>query len=228
MILQSRPRWRLIWLLIPVLLPFVLAIWQWQRGEARSAQLAQLEAMVRQPPQDLARRWQAGEQPAGQPVIFSIVAVGAAIRLPALLDGRQGMREWRAARLADGRWLVLDRGWLALPASFTEIPLPAGTYHGYWVARPQPYLLRGAKVATSGDVDALDWQGLAQALKSPLLPGLVLLAPTVRPFRPWPLRPGFDPQRHYAYAVQWLLLGICLSAGWFLLLRRSYAARSAS
>lgn len=206
---QSSPR-AVRWLLLLAVVPLMLALWQYQRGQARSAQLAVYEQATLAPRLPLLQVWQT-QQPQGQPVWLMINAQRPSVRIAnALLHGQPGVREWQPVQLAGGQWVVLDRGWLARPAAMVQQPLPVGHVDGRWVVRPTPFLLDGARVGVSGDVDALDWAALAASLPGPLLPGLVVMDPVQRPYTPWPTRPPFDPQRHYAYAVQWLLLAACI------------------
>ncbi|WP_189375129.1 SURF1 family cytochrome oxidase biogenesis protein [Vogesella alkaliphila] len=226
---RQRGRLRLAWLLwLLALLPFLLALWQWQRGQQRQAQLAHHEFNLRQAPQPLAAL-AASTAPAGQRAWLQVRGSEPEIRVAnALLGGASGIRIWQPVQLPDGSWVVVDRGWLRGPAAYVRIPLPPLRLQGYWLPRPQPYLLSGARVADRGEVDALDWAALARRLPGRLHDGLLVLDVTLPPLAPWPVRPPFDPQRHYAYALQWLLLGLCLITGAWIVQRRGRDERSGS
>lgn len=211
-----------MWLLLLAVVPLLLAVWQWQRGEERAAQLVAFERAANLPPRPLAEI-ALDADPNGQRVWLTLRDSAPPLRVAnALLGGREGIREWQPVQLADGSWVVLDRGWLARPVGLVSVPLPTGQFSGRWVARPQPYALAAARSGHLGEVDVVDWAGLAQRLPGPLRPGLVVQEPALRPYVTWPVRPVADPQRHYAYAVQWLLLAVCLLGlgGW--MMRRAH------
>ncbi|WP_174872910.1 SURF1 family protein [Vogesella oryzae] len=223
---QSRRRRSAAWLLLLALLPLALAVWQYRRGEQRSAQLAAFERAANLPARHLAEIAR-DAAPNGQRVWLTARSSAPSLRVAgAVLNGRDGVRELQAVRLIDGSWVVIDRGWLPRPVGIMSLPLPTGRLSGRWVVRPSPYLLSKARIGIDGEVDALDWKALAASLPGPLRDGLVVLEPTLRPYTTWPVQPGFDPQRHYAYALQWLLLAGCVVIGALVMMRRQHAQHS--
>ncbi|SCK13927.1 Cytochrome oxidase assembly protein ShyY1 [Vogesella sp. LIG4] len=207
-------------------MPLALAVWQYQRGEQRTAQLAAFERAANLPPRHLAEIALQAE-PNGQRVWLTVRDSKPSVRIAgALLDERDGVREWQAVQLLDGSWVVVDRGWLPRPVGIMSLPLPVGRLSGRWVPHPRPYLLSKARIGLEGEVDALDWAALAASLPGHLRDGLVVLEPTLRPYTTWPVKPAFDPQRHYAYALQWLLMALCMVVLALMMRRRQHASRT--
>lgn len=192
------------------LLAFGWALWQWQQGvQAGQLQLAFARA-ANLPPQALAEVAQ-DAVPQGQRVWLAVRDSAASVRIAnAWLQGREGVRQWQAVQLADGSWVVIDRGWLARPAGVLLLPLPTGRLLGRWVPRPPEMVAPSARLGLSGEVDGLDWQALARQLPGPLRQGLVVLDPALRPHTSWPVGPADDPARHYRQALMALLLGLLL------------------
>jgi hypothetical protein len=192
------------------LLAFGWALWQWQQGvQAGQLQLAFARA-ANLPPQALAEVAQ-DAVPQGQRVWLAVRDSAASVRIAnAWLQGREGVRQWQAVQLADGSWVVIDRGWLARPAGVLLLPLPTGRLLGRWVPRPPEMVAPSARLGLSGEVDGLDWQALARQLPGPLRQGLVVLDPALRPHTSWPVGPTDDPARHYRQALMALLLGLLL------------------
>ncbi|MBI3144783.1 MAG: SURF1 family protein [Pseudogulbenkiania sp.] len=202
-------------------LPWLLSVWQWQRGEVRADQLAAFDTAGQRPAAALlARPTRAVPDMSrvrlhGQPVAAPLLLANT------LLDGRPGVRVLVPVALADGSAVLVDRGWLAdTQAGLTLPPLPA-ELDGRWLPLPPRFTLPGAVSGTHGRVDAIDPAQLASRLGRPLRSGVVVLGQTAAPLHPWPARPPFDPRRHYGYALQWLLLGLCLITGSVRLWRRS-------
>lgn len=202
-------------------LPWLLSVWQWQRGEVRADQLAAFDAAGQRPAVTLLTR-PVRAVPDMSRVRLHGQAVSASLLLAnTLLASSPGVRVLVPVALADGSAVLVDRGWLAdTQAGLTLPPLPA-ELDGRWMPLPQRFTLPGAVSGTQGRVDAIDPAQLASSLGRPLRSGVVVLGQTVSPLRPWPARPPFDPRRHYGYALQWLLLGLCLITGSVLLWRRS-------
>ncbi|WP_245622687.1 SURF1 family protein [Gulbenkiania indica] len=208
-------------LFLLALLPFALAVWQWQRGESRSALLSAYEAAATLPAVPLVSLGPHAV-PDGRPVALMGRPAGAPLWLDnSLQAGRPGVRLWQPWLLPDGTAVVVDRGWLPAQDATQRLPPLTGPLEGQWVPLPQRFLLDGARRAAEGQIDALDAQALAERLGRPLRPGLVVLTTAVRPLVPSPVRPPFDPARHYGYAVQWLLMGLALTVAAFIFWRRS-------
>lgn len=185
----------------------------------------------------LAERYQAGAAAAPAAVVTpasladadDYAAVAARGRyVPArqiLLDaqthaGRVGYRVWTPLELADGGWILVDRGWVEAPADRRELPGVAvsadeRTVRGLRAPLPRPGLRVGTRDAGDGTWPRrLVWPDaavLAAALGREVPDALLLLAPDEPDgyVREWdPVR--MPPERHVGYAVQWFSLAAAL------------------
>ena len=160
-----------------------------------------------------------------------------------LLDNRShagapGYEVLTPLELADGRALLVDRGWVAFTGSRARLPdigfAPADTVTlvGRIDDLPSPGLAFGrAAPAASGSWPRLtaypSMPELSAALGRTLAPRIVLLDPLaatgfVRDWQP----PGLPPARHWAYAIQWWCFAVALIVLWIVLaVRRARVAR---
>lgn len=132
-----------------------------------------------------------------------------------------GYRVWTPLQLADGGWLIVDRGWVAanpdrrvLPA--IDVSNVERQVSGHWRPLPQP----GLRLATSpceaaGFPRVVSYptqEDLACVLKAPVAAGVLLLdaAETDGYVREWTLPNPVPPARHYAYAAQWFAFAATL------------------
>jgi surfeit locus 1 family protein len=115
-------------------------------------------------------------------------------------------------------WLLVDRGWLPLGASRTELPDVSvsdapRTITGTIDALPRA----GLQLENTAADNNAPWPrvlnfpqqaALEQALGRKLLPGLLLLDASQPDGyeRVWEAHLGFKPERHIGYAVQWFAL----------------------
>lgn len=209
-----------------VLLPALLglALWQVQRAGEKAAAIAALSRAGGQPPRpiaDLIGSWRAGGPQ-------RVRALGRFAAERVLLDnrvsnGRAGYELLAPLVLADGgadgRALLVDLGWLPGGADRRVLPraqVPEG-----------PQDLTGLALAPSRPIRALtDREALAEGwpLVAQTLEPARLAARLGRPLLPAVLYPdgsaaarsavaaltGFPPQRHWAYAVQWLAIALVL------------------
>lgn len=135
-------------------------------------------------------------------------------------DGRVGYRVWTPFELADGRWMVVDRGWIEAGSDRGRLPDvsvdgDAREITGLRAPIPKPGLRLGA-VATLDESwpRRLVWpdaEALVQAWGREIPDALVLLAPEasdgyVREWAP----AGMQAERHVGYAVQWFSLAAAL------------------
>jgi surfeit locus 1 family protein len=151
-------------------------------------------------------------------------------------DGQAGYEALTPLKLADGRILLVNRGWL---------PLPQGRRD----TLPDLTLAAGETIEVSGRLDALPVAALASGTVPPTSEGSwpkrssfpssaqlgaalqasveaqQLLLDADQPagyLRDWqPASAGFGPERHQAYAIQWWGLGaLCLFLYFFLNVKR--------
>jgi surfeit locus 1 family protein len=206
-----------------------LGRWQWDRGQARELQRQEFERGAEQA-LPLGSR--------GLPEIprFRKVAVTGIydVRHQFLLDnrvrsGRAGYEVLTPLVLADGRTLLVDRGWL--PSSGYRDRLPDV---GFSPAQPESLIARvdelpsrGLARGTAAPDPAGQWPKvtsfpttaeLGAALGRAVEPRLLLLDPDashgyLRDWQP----PGLTPARHWAYAVQWWALAAAVVFLWGLM-----------
>ncbi|SMF34868.1 SURF1 family protein [Pseudogulbenkiania subflava] len=213
--------WQALGLALLAGVPGLLSVWQWQRGEVRSAQLAAFDAAARRPAELLQTRALSAVPDMSRVQLHGRPAAASLLLANSLLEGLPGVRVLVPLALADGSAVLVDRGWLADAQAGTPLPPLPARLDGRWMPLPQRFTLPGALRGTQGRVDDVDPVQLARRLGRPLRGGVVVLGETTAPLQVWPARPPFDPRRHYGYALQWLLLGLCLIAGSVLLWRRT-------
>jgi surfeit locus 1 family protein len=233
------PQWLLTALTLALCVAFVgLGRWQWHRGQARQLQW---DAFARGA--DTARPLDTGR--------LDDVARYARIALTGhyrperqfLLDnrihlGQVGYEVLTPLELADGRTLLVDRGWIASTGMRARLPDVA--------------FASASSVTVVGRVDELPMAGLAYGRAPPALGGnwprvtaypriselnaalgrslerrILLLDPRaphgyVRDWQP----PGLPPARHWAYAIQWWLFAASLLVLWVIMtVRRARGTR---
>jgi len=137
-----------------------------------------------------------------------------------ILDGRVGFDVLTPLALADGRTVLVDRGWIGAGPGREPVgpvgPDDAGPLEvtgRIWL--PESGLAIGAALAPSQAgtwprlTTRVDFAALSGALGQPLVHAVVRAqgdAPWV--LQPRPLKPEFGPARHYGYAVQWFALAL--------------------
>ena len=211
-----------------------LGRWQWQRAAEKQALLDQqakaqnqssplsLADLSREPSRDLA--WVQGR--------------GRFAETPVLLLDNQrrgdavGVRVYRVFHPDDGRALLVDLGWLPLPADRhlpTLAPIPGTqTVRGLLTPPPASGLALGAAYTQPSPAQWLmirvDLADLSAALHSDLAPRVLRLDPKLPIGYPRDLEllsNTLPPERHRGYAVQWFGLAFAtLITAIFLSLRR--------
>ncbi|KUM03852.1 SURF1 family protein [Chromobacterium subtsugae] len=224
---QRRPGWqRTLWLLLLLitLLPYALAVWQWQRGQDKEVLMRSLTSAMSTAPVGLVYR------EAEPPPAFTRVRLaqgepaGPVIELRnSYLGGQSGRRILQPWRQGPDRSLVLlDLGWLVDGAKMPDFPPEQIQPQGYRMPTPHHFVLSGAAKGTAGPVDEVDEAALRRRYPGHWFQGVVVLENSPDPLLHWPVVPEFMPDRHYAYAIQWLLLGFCLTGLSWLMWRRRH------
>lgn len=224
------PLWGVLVLLVGVGLMGSLGVWQIQRGESKQMMLAQRQAASKSAPTDFYRAAQAaedrvpayghrytveGRMDAGRQILFD----------NQVHDERIGYRVWTPVQLADGRRVLVDRGWVPLgPKGRAEPPDPAGpkgdvSVTGLWRDLPEPGLRLGEDGACrdSGWPRVLNYPVVAQLrcqYDGAVVDGLLLLDPQdPRGFvRDWDVQlTRMPPVRHFGYALQWFAMATAVA-----------------
>lgn len=198
-----------------------LGVWQIQRAAEKQQLLAAIERGARSAPIEL-------------PYADSALARGEFQRVQAqgqflgdrqflldnrLLDGQVGYDVLTPLVLADGRTVLVDRGWLPAgprrePQGEVALEMPGQVTVTGRLWRPDPAVALGPAVApSSGEwprtVTRIDYDALGEELGRTLTPAVIRAergAPWV--LTPRALEPQFGPERHYGYAVQWFALAL--------------------
>lgn len=142
-----------------------------------------------------------------------------------LRDGRAGIKVYQAARADSGPAVLVDLGWLPLPADRALPPLPGqqGTHElrGLWAPAPAAGIALGPALAPATQPQTwlatrIDLPAIAVELgleQVPLAPRVLRLDPTL-PLgyaRDLDLLPNtLPPARHLGYAVQWFAMALAV------------------
>ncbi|MCC2656644.1 MAG: hypothetical protein K0Q76_1752 [Panacagrimonas sp.] len=132
-----------------------------------------------------------------------------------------GYHVWTPLRLADGAWLIVDRGWVAADPDRRRLPgIAVGAepreVSGFWRPLPRPGLrLATDPCAVSGFPRVASYptrEQLACILNGPVADGVLLLDARASDgyVREWTLPNPVPPARHYAYAAQWFAFAATL------------------
>lgn len=151
-------------------------------------------------------------------------------------EGRAGFEVLVPMRLEDGKWVLINRGWVAPGPSRSEFPdvgLPESaigltlSVEGL-LSRPSRGFAGGE--ALSGEqswprlLQYLDYEAVSRALNVPLVPALLQVQaladngndPTILTARPEWLVANWQPSasgpaKHYSYAFQWFAMALALT-----------------
>ena len=210
-----------------------LGVWQWQRGEERSAAATRfahgadtvLELGTRDP----------GETPLYQRIGVEgeLDTIHQFLLDNRTFEGRAGYEVLTPLLRASAPALLVDRGWVPFTGSRARLPdvtVTAGgplRLTGRVAVLPSPGLASGrAAPAGTGPWPKVtsypDMAQLAAALGQPLSSRILLLDPAapdgyVRAWQP----PGLPPLRHFSYAVQWWSFALATLVLWAVLSRRT-------
>jgi surfeit locus 1 family protein len=228
----NAPWWAVALALLAALGFLQLGRWQWHRADQKRALAAAFEAGMAAPVTALGERPSAALPRYAQVSVTGIYDASHQFLLDNLIvNGQVGYEVLTPMQLGDGRWLMVNRGWVALPghsrARLPAIGLPEGqarTVSGRLDELPVNALASGRAAPSGSDqagagAGSADWPKrtsfptvaeLAATLGHPLEPRQLLLAADATDgyLRDWkPASAGFGPERHLSYAIQWWGLG---------------------
>lgn len=222
--------WPVRWVLVVVLgalLLLSLAVWQWQRAEEKLVWLAQQASAASARGEwrntDQVALWQGGDRVklAGQ---FEPACRVALDNQP--MQGKTGYHLHQVFRLEGSKQAVLvNLGWLpsdrqqgpAIPAALTGSEVLAGSIHkpSQFYTAGDAEMLRG--VWRVGRIDVEEWQ---RRCRVSLMPWVIRLSPHqpnmgyVRQWQPTEQQ-VMGPDKHRAYAFQWLALAVTWCLCWW-------------
>ena len=203
-----------------------LGAWQFGRMQAKRAMLEQVaDVLEARKPQPLAR----AADPARARDYDWAAGSGTFADQPAVLldnqqrDGRPGVRAYRLFLPSAGRPLLVELGWLPLPADrrLPDVPRPTGRRRIEGLLLPPPsggLASRALAPQPSGTwlATAIDRERLAEAFALPALAPRVLRLDPRLPLgydRDLDILPNtLPPERHLGYAVQWFGLALAVLA----------------
>lgn len=219
-------RWH--WVLVNVVsiaILLSLSYWQWQRATLKQQSLDQLAQWQLQPVHSLAQLLGDGESNTllasdGAQVAFTVRWVAPFVWLldNQIVNGRAGydvLIPVQEKKSPEARHtILLNLGWVAAPPVRAELPqvqVPAEIHvQGIYRIRADALLL-GKNLEDHGRwpmrIQKIDPRLLAGYLSAPMLPGVIYQQQNssfIVHYRPVVL----PPERHRAYALQWLLLSI--------------------
>ena len=137
-------------------------------------------------------------------------------------NGRVGFNVLTPFRPVDGRLLLVDRGWVPLGASRSDLPdvsMPSESLRLeglIYVPYEKAFTLGGMDDGELGwprIIQFLDFETLGQRLGEPLRPFTLRLDPAAEHgyLRNWPII-AVSPDKHLAYAFQWFALAVGVGA----------------
>jgi surfeit locus 1 family protein len=233
-----RPKWIGFHLLVVVgvIVMVNLGFWQLDRLDQRQEFNAQVIARIDQPtvaldallaesadPDDLA--WRPVAATGTYLVDEQVVVVNRS------QNGRAGDNVVTPLRLADGRVLLVNRGFVPFGVEIPDVP--AATVNVQGLARTSQERRTGQLSDPAegqlSQVQRVDLDRLAQQIPGEMVPIYVdLLAsePAELPGLPEPvIRPDLSDGPHLAYAVQWFIFSAAVVVGWVLAVRWSITKR---
>jgi cytochrome oxidase assembly protein ShyY1 len=222
--LLTRPRYAAL-ALVAILVAAAcvrLGMWQWHRHEERQERNSIIQANVERSPRPLADVL--AEDPT--PPEWSRVSVvgrydvgGQVLLRYRPVNGQRGFHVIVPLMMADGRGVIIDRGFLAMTDPVVAPEPPTGTVEIVgWVRHSERGLGRDA---ASNTIRRVDVSALASDLSYPLAPVWVQVdsqepsTTDLRTYDPPSTSLGF----HLPYAVQWWIFAAMVPVGFVLLLR---------
>lgn len=233
-----QPRWLAFHLLViaAVVLMINLGMWQLRRLEERREFNDQVAAAIDEPAQPLdvvltastsaaAAEWRAvgavGEYLPDEEILVVNRSQG----------GQAGDMVVTPMRLADGRILLVERGFVPLGAR--PAAPPEGSVEVTGRLRPSQERRRGGLTDPAdgelSEVQRIDIDRLTPQLPGDVVPAYVELTTSAPaeagPYPIPPSAPELTERNHLSYAVQWFIFAACVVVGWVLAVRHSASSR---
>lgn len=239
---MARPRWIALTLGIIVLVVVMvnLGFWQLRRLDDRRAANAEIRSRTAQPVQEVASVVPTSATLAtGSSYEWrEVTATGTYDTANQVLvrnrsqDGHAGFHVLTPLRLNDGRTVIINRGFVAIPddgSAFKVAPAPPGS--ATVVGRVRATQVRGSfgpRDPAQGHLSELsraDLGRLAQQLPYTILPVYIELESQqpalVSQVDPAPIPPPeLNEGPHLSYAIQWFLFSALAILGWVVVVRR--------
>ena len=239
-----RPKWIGFHLLVfgAIVLMINLGFWQLRRLDERQDFNAAVEARIDQPavPLDDVLAELAASGSASEVEWRPVTATGEYLPDEQFVvinrsqGGRAGDNVVTPMRLADGRTLIVNRGFV--PLGLEQLPTaPSGTVAVEGRVRPSQVRRTGQlSDPAEGDLDTaqrIDIARLEAQLPGEVVPVYVDLVasdpPEAETFPEPVARPELSEGPHLSYAGQWFLFSVAVAVGWVLAVRKSVATRRA-
>ncbi|MDH6227589.1 SURF1 family protein [Streptomyces sp. MJP52] len=238
-------QWVIVTLVALALVPTMveLGFWQWHRHWDRVASNQRIEAALDSDPVPVDSLTGPGARVGRELYYRHVTARGVfesgrevVVRRRTNADDRVGYHVLTPLRLQDGRYLLVNRGWVPAGSRQTEFPEIPAPPDGEVTVTGR--LMADQTTAESGikDLDDLpdrqvmliSSEGEAERLGAEVLGGYVeLVSPAPADGGP-ELIPGPDHDsigNHMAYAIQWWLFTAGVPIGWVVLVRRELRER---
>lgn len=210
-----------------------LSLWQFHRLDARKtfnsevkerSSLSIVDVSTLDTSDPLSVEW----RPAG--VKGTYLADEQVLILNRSQGGIAGMNVLTPLLLADGRAIIINRGFIALSA--TPPSAPTGPVEVVGTLRASEERTTGQATEASGKLTEffrLDINRLQQQIDPELIP-VALVAERSQPADSSVLAPVSPPELsegpHLSYAIQWLIFSTAVIVGWVLAVRKSVANRA--
>ena len=210
-----------------------LSLWQFHRLDARKtfnsevkerSSLSIVDVSTLDTSDPLSVEW----RPAG--VTGTYLADEQVLILNRSQGGIAGMNVLTPLLLADGRAIMINRGFIALSA--TPPSAPTGPVEVVGTLRASEERTTGQATEASGELTEffrLDINRLQQQIDPELIP-VALVAERSQPADSSVLTPVDPPELsegpHLSYAIQWLIFSTAVIVGWVLAVRKSIANRA--
>ena len=232
------PKWIAFHLLVVVLVVTMvnLAFWQLRRLDERRQFNAEVRANANQPIAPLDKVDPAVAQPSAIEwrrvrVTGTYVPGHEFLVVNRSQNGDGGRNAVDALQLADGRLLLVNRGFLRQADATPPAPIGPVEVIGRLRASEQRGTGQPADASTGvlTEIRRIDVGVLSKQFDSTVLPMYVeqleSTPPDAKVLEPI-VAPTLDEGPHLSYTVQWFIFSGCVIVGWFLAVRRSLATRS--